>query len=203
MGKLPLSGLVVLGKLKYCLIILINIIGGNEMPHFKVFEVWNNPLNFNTERRWYVSIFQMCYLSVSRRETSYNVPRATTLVLTSQKEGDTNYQSILVCSFCTVWRSKLWISTLYTLYEVPWKLGPCGGCTLSAQYADSVDLKCGLLNNMVCTVKFPVLESNFSCNITHTPNFHQQEWTWRFVNLILWVGTSAHKPCCLEVHPNF
>ena len=36
-----------------------------------------------------------------------------------------------------------------------------GSSTLPAQYADSVDLKGGLLNNRVCTVKFKVEESYF------------------------------------------
>ena len=31
--------------------------------------------------------------------------------------------------------------------------------TLPAQYADSVDVKDGLLNNRVCTVKFPAIEA--------------------------------------------
>ena len=43
------------------------------------------------------------------------------------------------------------------------KVGVCNREELSqslpAQYADSVDLKGGLLNNKVCTVKFPVIES--------------------------------------------
>ena len=33
---------------------------------------------------------------------------------------------------------------------------------LPAQYADSVDLKGGLMNSRVCTVKFRVVESYFS-----------------------------------------
>ena len=36
------------------------------------------------------------------------------------------------------------------------------------QYGHSVDLKDGLLNNRVCTVKFPVEESYFLCNTAHT-----------------------------------
>ena len=40
--------------------------------------------------------------------------------------------------------------------------------TLLAKFADSVDLKDGLLKNRVCTVKFLVVESYFSCNTTHT-----------------------------------
>ena len=40
--------------------------------------------------------------------------------------------------------------------------------TLPAQYGDSFDLKDGLLNNRVCTVKFPVVESYFFCNTKHT-----------------------------------
>ena len=40
--------------------------------------------------------------------------------------------------------------------------------TLLAKYADSVDLRDGLLNNKVCTVKFPAIESCFSIKITHT-----------------------------------
>ena len=34
-----------------------------------------------------------------------------------------------------------------------------GVCILPAQYTDKVDLKDGLLNNRVCALKFPVLES--------------------------------------------
>ena len=45
---------------------------------------------------------------------------------------------------------------------------PCVECTLPAQYTDRVDLKDGLLNNRVCTVKFPVVESYFLCNTTQT-----------------------------------
>ena len=40
--------------------------------------------------------------------------------------------------------------------------------SLPAQYTDRVDFKDGLLNNKVCTVKFPVVESYFLCNTTHT-----------------------------------
>ena len=40
--------------------------------------------------------------------------------------------------------------------------------SLPAKFADSVDLKGGLLNNMICTVKFLVVELYFSCNTTHT-----------------------------------
>ena len=40
--------------------------------------------------------------------------------------------------------------------------------TLPAIFADSVDLKDGLLNNWVCTVKFLVVESYFLCKTTHT-----------------------------------
>ena len=40
--------------------------------------------------------------------------------------------------------------------------------TLLAKFADSVDLKDGLLNKRVCTVKFPVVESYFFCNTKHT-----------------------------------
>ena len=39
-------------------------------------------------------------------------------------------------------------------------------CTLPAKFADSVDLKDGLLNNRVYTVQFLVVESYFSCYIT-------------------------------------
>ena len=39
---------------------------------------------------------------------------------------------------------------------------------LPAKYADSVDLKDGLLINKVCTVEFLVVESYISCNTTHT-----------------------------------
>ena len=39
---------------------------------------------------------------------------------------------------------------------------------LPAQYADSVHLKGGLLNNRVFAVKFPVVESYLLCNTTHT-----------------------------------
>ena len=40
--------------------------------------------------------------------------------------------------------------------------------TLPAKYADSVDLNDGLLNNRVCTVKFPAIESCYSIKTTHT-----------------------------------
>ena len=40
--------------------------------------------------------------------------------------------------------------------------------SLPAQYADSVDLKDGLLNSRVCTVKFPATEAYLSSNKTHT-----------------------------------
>ena len=40
--------------------------------------------------------------------------------------------------------------------------------SLLAQYGDSADLKDGLLHNRVCTVKFPVVDSHFLCNTTHT-----------------------------------
>ena len=40
--------------------------------------------------------------------------------------------------------------------------------TLPAQYGDIVDLKDGLLNNRVCTVKVPVVKSYLLCNTTHT-----------------------------------
>ena len=40
--------------------------------------------------------------------------------------------------------------------------------SLLAKFADSVDLIDGLLNNGVCTVKFPVVESYFSFNTTYT-----------------------------------
>ena len=40
--------------------------------------------------------------------------------------------------------------------------------SLPAKYADSVDLKDGLLKNRVCTVKLFIVESYFSCNTTHT-----------------------------------
>ena len=40
--------------------------------------------------------------------------------------------------------------------------------TLPAQYADSVDLKDGLHNNRICTVKFPVLKVYCWCKTTHT-----------------------------------
>ena len=36
---------------------------------------------------------------------------------------------------------------------------------LPAQYADSVDLKGGLMNNRVCTVKIRVVESYFSLSL--------------------------------------
>ena len=44
----------------------------------------------------------------------------------------------------------------------------CVECTLPAKYGDSVDLKDGLLNKRICTVKFPVVEFYFLCNIKHT-----------------------------------
>ena len=40
--------------------------------------------------------------------------------------------------------------------------------TLQDQYAESVDIKGGLLNQRVCTVKFPVVEPYFTCNTAHT-----------------------------------
>ena len=40
--------------------------------------------------------------------------------------------------------------------------------SLPAQYTERVEFKDGLLDKMVCTVKFPVLESFFFCNTTHT-----------------------------------
>ena len=41
-----------------------------------------------------------------------------------------------------------------------------GSQALLAKFADIVDLKDGLMNNRVCTVKFLVVESYFSCNTT-------------------------------------
>ena len=40
--------------------------------------------------------------------------------------------------------------------------------SLPAQFVDSVDLKDGLLKNRVCTLRFLVVESYFSCNTTYT-----------------------------------
>ena len=61
---------------------------------------------------------------------------------------------------------------------------------LPAKFADSVDLKGGLLNYRVCTVGFLVVESYFSCNTTHTAvhcvRMHyaiRQDCTWRFGDL--------------------
>ena len=56
--------------------------------------------------------------------------------------------------------------------------------TLPAKLADSVDLKDGLLNNRVCTVKFRVVESYFSFN------------TWRFgdSDSIRWYFTARGQP---------
>ena len=45
---------------------------------------------------------------------------------------------------------------------------PAACPALPAKYANSVDLKDGLLNNRVCTVKIPAKESYFSRNTTHT-----------------------------------
>ena len=53
----------------------------------------------------------------------------------------------------------------------------CVECTLPAKYGDSVDLKDGLLNNKVCRVKFPVVESYFLCNTTHT-ELHRTVLSW-------------------------
>ena len=39
---------------------------------------------------------------------------------------------------------------------------------LAAQFTNMVDLKDGLLNKRVCTVKFRVVESYFLCHTTHT-----------------------------------
>ena len=40
--------------------------------------------------------------------------------------------------------------------------------TLPTKFVDSVDLKDGHPSNRVCTVKFPIIESYFLCNTTHT-----------------------------------
>ena len=53
--------------------------------------------------------------------------------------------------------------------ESKWiQMNPNESKSLLAKLADTVDLKDGLLNNRVCTVKILVLESYFSCNTTHT-----------------------------------
>ena len=50
-------------------------------------------------------------------------------------------------------------------------------CTLPVQYADSVELKGGLLNNRVCTVKFRVVESYFLLSLLKDALGHQPQWT--------------------------
>ena len=54
--------------------------------------------------------------------------------------------------------------------------------TLPAQYADSVDLKDGLLTNRVCTVKFHAIEAYFSSNTIHTevPSTRMDLEVWWF-----------------------
>ena len=71
------------------------------------------------------------------------------------------------------------------------------------QYTDRVDLKDGLLNNRICTVKFPVVESYFFCNTALTDQAINQNGPGGLVIQISWDGTSLHKSCCSEVHPNF
>ena len=65
-----------------------------------------------------------------------------------------------------------------------------------AQYTDRVDLKYGLLNNMVCTVKFPVVESYFFCNTTHTEQAMNQNGPGGLVIQTFLDGTSLQKSCC-------
>ena len=90
-----------------------------------------------------------------------------------------------------------------TFLNIFFSLKKCYFLTLPSQFADSVDLKDGLLNNRVCTVKFPVVESSFSCNTIHTElHFlkalckdglgHQPGWTWRFCDsdFIRWCFTA-------------
>jgi hypothetical protein len=54
------------------------------------------------------------------------------------------------------------------------------GCPLPAKYANSVDLKDGLFNNRVCTVKFPAIDSRFSSNTTNAevPSFRMDLEVW-------------------------
>ena len=54
------------------------------------------------------------------------------------------------------------------LYFYQYNLKAMRSMTLRAKNADNVDLKDGLLNNRVCTVKFPAIESCFSSNTRHT-----------------------------------
>ena len=55
--------------------------------------------------------------------------------------------------------------------------------TLPAQYAGSVDLKGGLMNIRVCTVKFLVVESYLLLSLLMDALGHQPEWTWRLGDL--------------------
>ena len=74
--------------------------------------------------------------------------------------------------------------------------------TLPARYTDRVDLKEGLQNNGVCSVKFFGVESYFLCNTTHTDQAIKSNDPRGLVISILWDGTSLHKSCCSEVQPN-
>ena len=62
---------------------------------------------------------------------------------------------------------------------------------MGAKYADSIDLKDGLPNNRVCTVKFLAIES-FSQVIKNIPKGHKLKLTWRFgdSNIIRWYVTA-------------
>ena len=57
--------------------------------------------------------------------------------------------------------------------------------TLLTQYKDMVDLKDGLPNNLVCTVKFLLVESFFLYNTTHTDQAINQNGPGGFVIQIL------------------
>ena len=62
----------------------------------------------------------------------------------------------------------MWGDFLELIHNLCYTEPPYRSCSLPAKFADSVVLKDGLLNNRVCTVKFLVVESYFSCNTTHT-----------------------------------
>ena len=62
---------------------------------------------------------------------------------------------------------KLFLRGIWQL-EVPALQWSALSLALPAKYADRVDLKDGLLNNRVCTVKILAKESYFSRNTTHT-----------------------------------
>ena len=80
---------------------------------------------------------------------------------------------------------------------------PPPSLSMPAHYTDRVDLKDGLLNHRVCTVKFQGIDSYFLCNIRHTDQAINQNGPGGLVTQLFWNGTSLYKSCCSEVHPNF